>query len=245
MRPLAEPLQKLPVLEVIDSNAEQNSGQPEVNVNTEQEERDALYWHEQFKAAQAQNDSYAPYRSILEHLKTSGDLVSVLEQHIKGEIVDPPAHAGTIFDESEDEYGNPVPQKAKQEGTRNVVTPTEETPEQAEQRGRMNALAEVDLKQFLGNLAETGVPEHLQHKFVNTISNPTGFNIADLYAAFENKEVREASDQQNTPVAKQDNMPLGAPVTSAGGATDKPTGDKFKEAPESDGQNFVVNPNTL
>lgn len=241
MRPLGDPTVKPPVLEVIDSNAEQNSNQPEVTVE-EKDVRDARYWHEQFLRTKSDNEVYAPYKSILEHLKSNVDLVDVLEKHISGEFVE--ARQANRFGDDEDDGLSEFSTDTTDTSETQVVKPTEEQLANAREIGKQNAQAEMELKQFLQNLMSTGVPEHLTDKFVHTISNPTGFNVADLYAAFENKENRESQIQETTK-PKDKEIPMGSPITSAGGSTDKPTGDKFLETPDSDGQNFVSNPNMI
>lgn len=242
MRPLADPLTKTPVLEVIDT-----SGQPVVTSPEKQQvDEGAEYWQKKFEEVKAQNEKDAPYKQIMEHLKTNGDLVNVLEKHIAGEFVEARQAQQTIFDgEEEDEYGNPIPKESQTESTQDAK-PAEETTEQARERGRMEAAAEIQLKTFLDNLMSVGgVPSHVTDKFVETINNPSGFNIADLYAAFENKETREKQISESQPITEDKKTPMGVPVSSAGGSTDKPTGDKFLETPDSDGQNYSSNPNVI
>lgn len=237
MKPMPNDGANLAPIEVID-------GTEGVTVTSEEqtkEEEGREYWRKKFEDANAQNRDYAPYRNILENLKTNGDLVDVLQQHINGEVA--VARRGTLVNpEEEDEYGNVIEPNEQGAETQNVQ-PTEEQLTQARQAGARDAAAQAELKQFMDNLLSTGVPDHIADKFVETISNPSGFNVADLYAAFMNKETRDKEATPERPVTEK-TIPKGVPVSSAGGSTDKPTGDRFKET-ESDGHNFVSNPNMM
>jgi len=243
MRPLAAQAEKPPVL-----GLNEDPSQPVVKSEEQAiEEEGREYWRKKFEEVQARNEANAPFANIMEALKTNGDLVDVLEKHMRGEFVETRAQANaqTIFDgDEEDDYGNPIPKNSPQEETQQAK-PAEETSEQARQRGKMEAAAEIELKTFLDNLINIGgVPDHIADKFVNTISNPSGFMIADLYAAFENKEAREKA-QTPQPATEEGGTPRGAPVASAGGSTDKPTGDKYQETPDNEDANYVANPNIM
>ena len=241
MRPLPEVLVKTPVFGVDDT-----SGQPVVTPAEETVDEGAEYWRKKFEEANTQNEKDAPYKTILNRLKEDGDLVSVLEQHISGEMVEL-QQTKTIFDgDEEDEYGNPIKPDEQNQPNAKSGEPTAGDVETIRKQARMEAQAEMELKQFVTNLMTVGgVPDHVADKFVHTIHNPTGFNVADLYAAFMNKETRESAVVVSENKREEKQTPMGVPVTSAGGATDKPTGDRFKETPDSDGQNFVTNPNVL
>lgn len=236
MKPMPQQLAEVPVLTVDDS-----SGEPVVE-KVEQVDEGAEYWRKKFEEVKLQNENNAPFVGILDHLKTNPNLVDVLEKHVAGEFVE--ARKQTIFDGGEeDAYGNPIEAEDPEDKPELTTEQRGDIEKRARAEGEMAAKAKIELRQFLSNLMQTGVPDHLADKFVNTLNNPTGFNLADLYAAFENKEARDGENAEGSAPKGKGQTPMGVPVSTAGGSTDKPTGDAYLETQEGDGSNYRSNPN--
>ena len=243
-----DPLIASGVMEIMDKDTEDGKApewqEPEApatsaentSLSEAQEAEGSAYWKDKYMAEKSQHDDLRQFEGIIGRLRTDDELIDVLEAHMAGDIVSRGGYEA--FADIQDAPGQGAVPPQQQLTSADIKA--------AEERGAQQAVVQKQLQSFMANLAENGVPDHAQDKFMEFMNNPSGVTVHHLWSVFQDIEglnVTADEGQNGQPAAPT--KPRGT-IASLPGSTDKPSPDRYlSEGAMHTGSNYVSDPNNL
>lgn len=196
-----------------------------------------------YEEAKAQYEDLAQYEGIIEKLKTDGDLIDVLQGYLEGKISKEILNETPEDDDDDysmwDDEGTDTDKP--QPHTSGKKEPTKEDIERARAEGAAQAVVKKEVEDTLRYMMENGVPEDVQHEFVEFFMNPTGVTGRDILSVFMAKR-----EQAGKPVVfkESSNKQASGTIAAMPGESDKPNPDRFNDG-GSNGINYISDPNNI